>query len=85
MMTRTRCRRVTFTRPFVLAGLEGLQPAGTYSVRTDAGIGVPFLRANARNTSTWIRVCRSSGFAGVLESVRIDPGDLAAALLRDAA
>ncbi len=85
MTTRARHKRVTFTQPFLLAGLEGLQPAGTYSVRTDAGRAVWFALANARNTSTWIRVCRSSGATGVLESVRIDPGELAAALLRDAA
>ena len=83
MMMRARDKRVTFTRPFVLKGLEGVQPPGTYSVEnrgTDTGF-FPFL--NGKRTSTWIRVCLNPGTAGVVQIVNIDPLDLAAALKRD--
>lgn len=85
MTTHTRSKRVTFLRPFVLKALEGVQPSGTYSVETRDGHNrfLPFLEAN--RTSTWIRVCRNPGIAGVLQVVNIDPLDLAAALVRDSA
>jgi hypothetical protein len=76
---------VTFLRPFILDGLEGVQPSGTYSVETrqeDAGF---FSFFKAKSTSTWIRVCRNPGISGVLQVVNIDPLDLAAALVRDTA
>jgi hypothetical protein len=85
-MTRhVRSRRVTFIRPFVLVGLKGVQPSGTYSVETrDERVGFWwFLRANL--TSTSIRVCRNPGVAGVLQTVNIDPLNLADALVRDVA
>ena len=84
MTLRKSNRRVTFLRPFILDGLEGVQPSGTYSVETrqeDAGF-FSFLKAN--RTSTWIRVCRNPGIAGVLQVVNIDPLDLQSALMQDA-
>ena len=85
MTLRKSNRRVTFLRPLILDGLEGVQPSGTYSVemrQEDAGF---FSFFKATSTSTWIRVCRNPGIAGVLQVVNIDPLDLAAALVRDAA
>jgi hypothetical protein len=35
MTTRTSRRTVTFTRPFSLRGIDGVQPAGAYTVETD--------------------------------------------------
>jgi hypothetical protein len=35
MMTRTATRTVRFARPFVLNGVEGEQPPGTYEVETE--------------------------------------------------
>ena len=83
MTLRKSNRRVTFLRPFILDGLEGVQPSGTYSVETrqeDAGV---FSFFKAKSTSTWIRVCRNPGIAGVLNMVKVDPLDLQAALVRD--
>lgn len=84
MTMRARDKRVTFLRPFTLDGLEGVQPSGTYSVeirQEDAGF---FSFLKTKRTSTWIRICRNPGIAGVLEIVKIDPLDLQAALVRDA-
>ena len=80
----TSNKRVTFIRPFVLKGLDGVQPSGTYSVGTGARPAgfFSFFKGNA--ASTWIRVCRNPGTAGVLQLANIDPLDLAAALIRDA-
>ncbi len=83
MTTRAQSMRVTFLRTFVLKALEGVQPAGTYSVETRKEFNrfLPFVGTN--RTSTWIRVCRNPGIGGVLQLVNIDPLDLAAALMRD--
>ncbi|MBI3453851.1 MAG: hypothetical protein HY057_13660 [Rhodospirillales bacterium] len=72
-------------QPFVLKGLEGVQPSGTYSVETREERGGFFsLFFNAERTSTWIRICRNPGLSGVLQIVNVDPLDLSAALLWDA-
>lgn len=84
MTMRIHDKRVSFRRPFVLKGLEGVQPSGTYSVETHEEHARFFSFLNAKRTSTWIRICRNPGIAGVLQSVNIDPLDLAAALIRDA-
>jgi hypothetical protein len=84
MTMRALTKRVTFIRPFVLKGLEGVQPSGTYSVETREGRAGFFSFLNAKRTSTSIRVCRNPGICGVLQEVEIDPLDLAAALMRDA-
>ena len=77
-------KRVTFIRPFVLKGLDGVQPSGTYSVGTGARPAEFFEFLKGNRQSTWIRVCRNPGTAGVLQLANIDPLDLAAALIRDA-
>ena len=85
MITGTRSKRVTFNRPFALKGLKEAQPSGTYSVETREEPAAFFSFLEAKRTSTWIRVCRQPGIAGVLQMVSIDPFDLTATLLRDAA
>jgi hypothetical protein len=77
-------KRVTFTRPFVLKGLDGVQSSGTYIVGTGARPAGFFSFLNGNRESTWIRVCRNPGTTGVLQLANIDPLDLAAALIRDA-
>ena len=84
MAVRPRDKRVTFVRPFNLKGLDGMQPAGTYSVAThEEGAGF-FPLSKSKRLSTWIRVCRNPGIAGAVEHVNIDPHELTAALIRDA-
>jgi hypothetical protein len=72
-------------RPFVLKGLVGVQPSGTYSVETREVHTGFFSFFKAKRTSTCIRVCRNPGIAGVLQMVNINPFDLADAQTRDAA
>jgi hypothetical protein len=89
MMTRTVARTVTFARPFALSGLEGEQPAGTYSVETDEELIPSLSFAAYRRIATWFRLpARREGTelsAGLSEVVAVDPVELERALERDAA
>jgi hypothetical protein len=77
---RTTRKKVTFTRPFTLSDLDGIQPAGTYVIETDEEeIGGPSFIAYRRIATTiHLRV------RGATEIVRIDPVELEAGLLQDA-
>lgn len=72
-------------RTFVLKGLAEAQPPGTYSIETREENGGLFSFLKAKRTSTWIRICRDSGTCGVLQMVNIDPLELQATLIKDAA
>jgi len=80
MTTRTTHKTVTFARPFHLAGVDGVQPPGTYRVDTDEEqiAGLSFLAF--RRVATTIHLGRN----GLTQVYRIDPVDLDAGLLRDA-
>jgi hypothetical protein len=83
MTIRTTCRTVTFTRPFLLKGVEE-QPAGIYTVETDEE---PLATASVeayRRISTLIRLPGRAGSSVLGQVVDIDPTDLAEALERDA-
>jgi hypothetical protein len=84
-MTRTKIRDVRFRRPFVLAGVEGEQPAGTYEVEIEEeplpGLSFPvFRRVDVRITLP-LRIMGARGH----QVVPIKFEDLEAALARDAA
>ncbi len=76
-------KRVKFVKPFFLEGLQGEQPSGTYSVETRNERTGFFALFKAKQTSTWIRVCRNYGIGGILQIVNVDSLDLANALERD--
>ena len=84
MMTRTRDRTWTFSRPFLLKGVDRLLPAGQYRVTTDEelleGLSFPVYR----RVATMIFVPGRTRSVS-LEMVAIDPADLQAAQERDAA
>ena len=75
---------VTFSQPFSLADIDGIQPAGTYRVQTvDVSLdNLSFLAY--RRVSTTIEL-PSVGTASLRRQVMtIDPLELEAALTRDA-
>ena len=85
MAGRTTRRSVTFSQPFSLANIDGIQPAGTYRVQTvDVSIDdLSFLAY--RRVSTTIEL-PSVGTASLRRRVMtIDPVELEAALTRDRA
>ena len=90
MTMRTSSTTVTFTRPFLLRGVDGVQPAGTYTVETDEellqALSFPAYRRVA--TLMFLPARRPGGAASAAGPARvanIDPGELEAALARDAA
>jgi hypothetical protein len=83
MALRTRSTSVTFRHPFVLSGVEGVQPPGTYVVETDEEqiLELSFI-AYRRIATTMVLPARMGG-AVVRQVVTIDPADLEAALAKD--
>ncbi|WP_186002894.1 hypothetical protein [Mycobacterium sp. KBS0706] len=84
MTLRTRSETVTFTRPFVLSGIDGAQPPGTYTVETDEeplDVSSPPVY---RRIATMIRLAGRPGTGELVRVVTVDPEELAAALARDA-
>lgn len=85
MTVRTTRRSMTFARPFVLAGLEGMQPAGTYTVETDEELLDTILTPAYRRIATVLHLPATPNEPGVSRMVTIDPQDLDAAWERDRA
>lgn len=88
MTLRTRSDTVTFARPFVLTGLDGVQPAGSYIVETDEEL-LPTVSLTAyRRLATWLRLpALSAGTKSAparTQVAAIDPLELEAAVKRDA-
>lgn len=85
MFSRTNRKTVTFSHPFVLTGIDGVQPAGTYTVETDEelvdGLSFPVYR----RVATVILLPVSAGGAGLVQAATIDPLDLERAEQADAA
>ena len=84
MIMRTSRKTVIFTRPFSLRGVDGIQPAGTYTVDTDEelleALSFPVYR---RVTTSMFLPSRPGGMiSGQL--VTVDPAELEAAQERDA-
>ena len=77
MTTRTRDKTWTFSKPFMLKGVDRLLPAGDYHVTTDEelieGLSFPVYRRVA--TMIFIPGPAQRG----LEMITIDPADLQAA------
>jgi hypothetical protein len=81
---RTSIKTITFTRPFTLMGLDGLQPAGSYTVETDEDLLPTLLHSAYRRTTTWLTLPSHAARAGSTQLISIDPMELEAALARDA-
>lgn len=80
MTIRTAHRTVTFTRPFKLDGVDGMQPAGSYQVDTDEESIDSLTFIAWRRVGTTIHLPRD----GAVSAYRIDPVDLDVTLLHDA-
>ena len=79
MDTRTSSKHVTFRRPFTLRGLDGVQPAGNYVVRSEQELLDTLTCLGWRQMSLTIEILRD----GATEHVAIDAQDLREALVRD--
>jgi len=82
-ITRSIETTVTFRRPFTLAALDGVQPAGTYRVVEEAeeiaGLSFAF-----RRVATLLHVPADPAPGNTCQIVLVLPDELAAALAADA-
>ena len=83
MTTRTTTRTVSFAHSFLLRGVDGTRPAGTYVVETSEELVEPLSFVAYRRISTSIQLPQS-GRGGCVETFTIDPEALEAALAMDA-
>jgi hypothetical protein len=80
----TTSATVSFSRPFILSGVEGEQPAGSYTVETDEELLQTASVPAYRRISTLIRLPPRPGSTELERIVDLDPGELAAVLASDA-
>jgi hypothetical protein len=84
MATRTSEKTVTFSRPFLLKGVDRILAAGDYRVVTDEELVEQLSFPVYRRVATMIFVPADSRNTSSVEMVSIDPRDLQAAQDRDA-
>ena len=81
-MGRTTRMSVTFSRPFSLVHVDGIQPAGTYRVQT-VDVALESRVLGYRRVSTTIELPGVGTANSRRQVVTIDPLELDAALKRD--
>ncbi len=82
MNRRTSRKTVTFARPFSLRGIDGVRPAGTYTVETEEELIEGLSFPAYRRVETVILLPSRPG--GTDQVATVDPLELEAALARDA-
>jgi hypothetical protein len=83
MKSRTSRKTVTFARPFSLRGIDGVQPAGAYTVETDEALIEGLSFPVYRRVETVMFLPSQPG--GTDQIATINPLELQAAQARDAA
>lgn len=85
MSIRTTDTTVTFRRPFILAAIDGAQPAGTYRLVTEEE-QIPGLSFVAfRRVATLLHLPANPTPGSTRQVVDVLPDELAAALVADSA
>jgi hypothetical protein len=80
---RTDRSTITFTNPFRLEALDGVQPAGDYVVETDNELIEGMSHLAYRRVATLLTVPCLALSQGFSQRVTVDQTDLDAALMRD--
>jgi hypothetical protein len=80
---RTTRTTVSFSNPFILDNLEGVQPAGEYVVLTDDELIEGLSRLAYRRVATLFQTPAISGPQRKIQSFSISQTDLDAALMKD--
>jgi hypothetical protein len=85
MSTRTIQTSVTFSKPFTLSSVDGLQPAGTYRLETEEQEieGLSFSAFRRMTMTLFLPADPPPG--ATRHVVQVDPKELSEALLADAA
>ena len=84
MLVLTLSKTVSFARPFLLKGVDGVLAAGQYKVITDEELIEELSFPVYRRVATMIFVPADSQNSSSVEMVAIDPRDLQDAQDRDA-
>ena len=84
MPERTTFTTITFSRPFSLTDVDGVQPAGTYTVETIDRTLDNLSFVAYRRVSTAIMLPAVGAAASQRQTIFIDPLELALALKQDA-
>ena len=73
---RTTRESITFDRPFSLSAVDGMQPAGTYTVEIDEELieGMSFLAYRRVATTLYLPI--PHGGKGSMQAVTVDPREL---------
>jgi hypothetical protein len=80
---RTTRTIVSFSRPFTLQNLEGIQPAGEYVVLIDDELIEGLSRTAYRRVATLFQTPAVSASQRLTRSFAISPTELDAALMKD--
>ena len=83
MATRTLTSTVVFNRPFLIAGLDEEQPAGSYQVETDEEQIEDVSFVAYRRLATFLHLHPSPNQPSTRQTLTIDPVDLERALRAD--
>jgi len=83
MSTRTTLTSVTFTRPFTLSAVDGLQPAGTFQVVTERERLEGLSFGAFMQTATMLLLPADPLPGQTRQIVPIDPDELSALLAAD--
>lgn len=84
MSIRTTSDTIRFSRPFVLTGIAGEQPAGSYTVEMEQELLETASVPVYRRISTLLRLPPRPGSTDLARIVDLDPLELAAVLVSDA-
>jgi hypothetical protein len=79
-MIRATSQTVTFRRPFMVSGVDGYQPTGTYTVETDEELIEGLSFSAYRRTSKRICLPPTPLRPEITETATIDPDEVDAAL-----
>lgn len=85
MNIRTTRSTVSFSRPFVLAGIDDAQPAGTYVIETDEELLQAASASAYHRISTLMRLPPRPGSNELARVIDLDPLELSTLLASDAA
>jgi hypothetical protein len=76
---RTTRESITFDRPFSLAAVDEVLPAGTYTVEIDEELIEALSFLAYRRVATTLYVPILHGGQGSMQAITVDPGELVAA------
>lgn len=85
MLCRTTTRTVTFKHPFAIDGLDGWQPAGSYTVDTEEELLQALSFPVWHRIHTSMRLPQNPGGSATRFEVTLDPAAIEAALAIDSA